>query len=341
MPTEKEIDENKAAVKNHNARMDEIVAKAQRLSATLGIGKARDPELSARIHRLINYGLEYVFCPNDGSGAGGHLPFLRILAKYLVRLRGDSVLNDIERNLNQKEAELRDLPEYSHLPEFDIESVVEFRKAGGLSAFSGNVAPRRHADRSAKIASNRVPVSPTGSSKASIDSTSSRSLSPVDEAMDEDSQSPSPGTLPRPRRRNSGNSSLDSTKDGNDSDGDSRSSVPAPSQKRPPARDTSISSSKRHKSVMSVASLASRSTRTLRGTMQSTVGSPLSGTSNSFDGSSLSKGKRSVSSKLGQGTIVGKNGNQARSSRRNQKTTLTDLSVSTIQPRQHSDDESD
>jgi hypothetical protein len=181
----------------------------------------------------------------------------------------------IEVDLNKLEAELRKTPEYHGLLAYDIESIEEFRKAGGFGTFPKRLS--RDKTRSADSA--------TATSNASFGSVagdaSSHSLSPVPESPSKYSKSSSPGKSSAFHDDDESVSvqSAAASKSGDEQSDDDRSQPSASARKR--LSETSPASGKRYKSDVSDATSRAAESRTLGNTHVSTVESPLSFTPNS------------------------------------------------------------
>ena len=278
MPTEAESEAHEKALTEHYAVMQDLVGLAQRLICVFGVGPIRDKALLDAFDQLLVSCLKYVFPDRVDVPVGARLPFLRPMAKYLGRLKGNaSLMKKIERSFNEKETKLRATAEYADLLAYDLECIVEFRKAGGFKAFPETKLPA------------------ATSSLASEESVSSGSLSPVPEG-DEDTEDESPS----PRKTNAPpddeSSSEESASGGigaaaattttaDDLESEGEGSQSTASRKRSVASSSSSSSSptKRLKADTSEGSSeASKSQRTLRDAKYTPVASPLSSTPSSM-----------------------------------------------------------
>ena len=315
MPSEAQNEEYDAAVTAHCALMDDIVEMAQQLIIAFGSGRIRDKAILDALCNLLESGLRYVFADDADLPVGARLPFLRPMAKYLGRVKGnDAIKKKIESFLNEKEAILRATPEYADLLAYDLESIVEFRKAGGFNAFPISEQPA------------------ATTSVASEDSVSSTSLSPVLEGDEEnEEESPFPHEAAAPRDDESASEeSLAAAAADMDSDGEGSQSTA--SRKRR-VSSASSSTTKRPKSDASAGmSEASKSQRTLRNTKYTPVASPLSSTPSSMATESIFDG---VDGKRRRGSFGGKRKSGADEESapfRSQKTNkFSGLSESTIQ----------
>lgn len=115
--------------------------RAKRLSNSLGVGKT-DAALEPMIVGFVKEGVRVAFDTNDPRNPdmplflGQRLPFLKLVSKYLpwVRRRPEDVEN-LRNFFNEKEAELRNHPEFGEVFSEDIQTMSQFRKLGNLGAF--------------------------------------------------------------------------------------------------------------------------------------------------------------------------------------------------------------
>lgn len=90
---------------------------------------------------FVMEGIRFAFSTDDPSceedlPLGARLPFLRILSKYLNWLRRDEeCVKTIRLDLNKKEVELRNDPDFAEVYEEDLAALATFRGAGELGEF--------------------------------------------------------------------------------------------------------------------------------------------------------------------------------------------------------------
>jgi hypothetical protein len=119
---------------------------AQRLASTLGVGKIKNADLKNGLLGFVREGIRFAFSLDSPNSEelflGARLPFLRLLAKYIVLVRANTQqLSIIREQFNQKEDEVRSHPDFENVLANDIEAMELFRKAGKLGEF---LRRRRH-----------------------------------------------------------------------------------------------------------------------------------------------------------------------------------------------------
>ncbi|GKY91786.1 hypothetical protein MPSEU_000150300 [Mayamaea pseudoterrestris] len=345
MPSEKESEDHEAAVHGHAAMMHTFVAKAMRMASVFGVGNISDDVLSKIVCELVMTGLPSAF---SGDKVGARLPFLRPVSKYLVRLKGNTAaLKCIEEELNDLETKLRETLAYEDLPKYDVESIEEFRKAGGFRAFPS----KRHA-RAKERAVDSVATTTQNSNGSVASNSSSCILSSVSENGDEEKedndvqssdkrrQSSSPRHNSKPLSDDNSTASLLSGDGMISNDEDSQSGAKVRKRSNEAAQ---YLSSKRAKSGSLAPSLDAQTTRTLRGTRLSTVNSPLSSTPSSVAADSVFDRSDGLPTMTGKRRQHGSFGGQRKSSstmaesvalrpsRPSRSNKLGELSQSTIQ----------
>lgn len=140
-PSEEEIEEYEDAEKAHKAKFELIEQQAKRLSSSLGVGKLSEESLQRAMLGFVREGVRFAFSTNDPNGGaplflGARLPFLRILSKYLNWIRKDKdQVETLREDFNQKEAELRNHPDFVDVLAEDMKALSLFRQAGNLGTF--------------------------------------------------------------------------------------------------------------------------------------------------------------------------------------------------------------
>ena len=173
--------------------------EAARLSGSLGVGKLPN-NLKTILLGFVKEGIRYSFS-QDVAGAdetlflGARLPFLRLMAKYLVWTRKDKEQTKILReHLDTFESALRRHKEFETVYPEDLDSIADFRKVGDLGPYriphrnSRGSAASVHSGASRRrlsLGGTSLAGSSAGHSKASTQS----SLSPL---YEEDGEDPSP-----------------------------------------------------------------------------------------------------------------------------------------------------
>ncbi|GAX23736.1 cohesin complex subunit SA-1/2 [Fistulifera solaris] len=138
-PSEEEMESYDEACASHRTMFKNLDELSRRLSASLGKAKLSKTMILA-LRGFFRAGVEYAFLAEDPFNEGEEvvgmrLAFLRIIAKYLSHIKGDSdgkkrLLHD----LNAREEELRQHPDFDQILDEDREALSAFRKAAGFKS---------------------------------------------------------------------------------------------------------------------------------------------------------------------------------------------------------------
>ena len=252
-PTDEEMAEFEEAEKAHHERFDLIVQQAGRLSQSLGVGKV-DAQLEKPLLGFCREGIRYAFSTDMTNGEepllpGGRLTFLALLGKYVSWIRRSSSFGDVVvHNVEEREEDLQDDPDYDQAHQDDLSALAAFRKTIGLKAADAGTpakSPRSVASHSqvsegdeSDVDSGKSPAttdafknkrprlsrgSSVGSSIRSISGNLSF-LSPLMEEDDDSADDESPHEVKKRKlgkaRRSSVGSALSGTIQEEDSDGE-------------------------------------------------------------------------------------------------------------------------
>lgn len=140
-PTDADLAEFDDAVRLHKAKFEAIENRAMRLSSSLGVGTIRNNVLASALVGFIREGIRYAFSTapegtDEEVSLGDRLTFLLPLSKYLNWIRRNKAAKDsAAADLNKRESELRNDPDYDQICDEDKAAIEAFRKAGDFGHF--------------------------------------------------------------------------------------------------------------------------------------------------------------------------------------------------------------
>jgi hypothetical protein len=144
----------------YQQRFQLMEQQASRLSQSLGVGKLSDPKLKKPLLGFVREGVRFSFS-TDVPGEeplmpGGRLIFLSLLTKYANWIRRNKdQRNTLLEDLDERENELRNDPEFADVRQDDVQALEQFRKALGLDA-------KASSPRSTAISHNAMDVEEFG-----------------------------------------------------------------------------------------------------------------------------------------------------------------------------------